>query len=75
MSKVTKRLQLRLLRIVIGLRISHPFLNHAEAKTKPITSCTRDFSRALKKLQVIGRNSDWFVAVFAPVVIGRNTLE
>ena len=31
----------------------------------------RDFSRALSKLQVIVGNSDWFIALFAPVVIGR----
>lgn len=30
----------------------------------------QDFSRALSKLQVTTRNSDWFVALFASVVIG-----
>ena len=29
-----------------------------------------DFSHALSKSQVIARNSDWFIALFAPVVIG-----
>ena len=28
------------------------------------------FSNALSKLQVVGRNSDWLIALFAPVVIG-----
>ena len=32
---------------------------------------TIKFHWALTKLQVIPRNSDWFVALFAPVVIGR----
>ena len=32
----------------------------------------RDFSRVLSELHVIVRNSDWFMAPFAPVVIGRN---
>ena len=32
----------------------------------------RDFSRALSELQVIARNYDWFIALFAPVVIGQN---
>ena len=32
----------------------------------------RDFSRALSKLQVIARNCDWLVALFAPVVIGQS---
>ena len=42
------------------------------AKPKPIALCTHDFSRgALSKLPVIARSSDWFIALFAPVVIGR----
>ena len=41
-------------------------------KPRPIAPCTRDFSRALSKLQVISRKSDWFIAPFAPVVIGRS---
>ena len=32
----------------------------------------RDFSRALSNLQVMSRNSDWFTALFTPVVIGRS---
>ena len=43
-----------------------------EAKSKPIAPCARDFSRALSKLQVIPRNSDWFTALFVPVEIGRS---
>ena len=39
--------------------------------TKPIAPCTRDFSRALSKLEVIARNSDCFISLFGPVVIGR----
>ena len=35
-------------------------------------SCTRDFSRASSELQVIARNCDWFIALSAPVVIGRS---
>ena len=41
-------------------------------KPKPMAPFTRDFSNALSKLQVIARNSDWFIAMFAPVVIGRS---
>ena len=44
-----------------------------EAKQKPIVLFTRDFSRALSKWQVISRNSDWFMALFASVVIGRSS--
>ena len=38
------------------------FLSQLEAK--PIAGCSRDFSRALSKLQVITRNCDWFIALF-----------
>ena len=34
--------------------------------------CTRDFSRALSKLQVINWDSDWLIALFAPVVIDES---
>ena len=62
---------LRLLRLVIGLKDSRQFFNQWEAKRKAIPPCTRDFSRSLSELQEIARNSDWFTALFAPVVIGR----
>ena len=32
----------------------------------------RDFSRTLSKLQVIARNYDRFIMLFAPVVIGES---
>ena len=65
---------LRLLRLVIGLKDLElrQFFNQWEAKPKPIAPCTRDFSRASSKLQVIARNCDWFMALFVPVVIGRS---
>ena len=44
----------------------------SEAKPKPIAPCTRDFSRASSELQLIARNCDWFIALTAPVVIGRS---
>ena len=36
------------------------------------TLCTRDFPHAFSKLQLISRNFDWFIALPAPVLIGRN---
>jgi len=36
-------------------------------------NCTRGLSRALSKLQRFGRKSDWFMALFAPVVIWRSS--
>ena len=36
----------------------------------------RDVSRAFRKFKVTVRNSDWFIALFAPVVNGRgNTIS
>ena len=32
----------------------------------------RNFSGALSKLQVISSNSDWFILLFAPVMISNN---
>ena len=63
---------LRLLRLVIGLKVSRQFLNQWEAKPKPIAPCPRDFSRASSELQVIAMDSDWFIELSAPVVIGRS---
>ena len=37
------------------------------------TICARDFSRATSELQVIAWNCDWFIALSAPVVIGRSS--
>ena len=51
---------------------SRQFFNQSEAKPKPIAPCTRDSSRTLSELQIITRNCDWFMALFAPVVIGRS---
>ena len=43
------------------------------SKTKTnIVPCKHDFSWALSKLQVIARNSDLFIGLFAPVVVGRS---
>ena len=63
---------LRSLRSVIGLKDSRQFFYQWEAKPKLIAPCTRHFSRALSELQVISRDCDWFIALCAPVVIGRS---
>mgnify|MGYP006862608481 CR=1 FL=1 len=54
-------------------KLSRQFFNQWEAKPKrkPLAPCMRDYSRALIKLQVIAKDSDWFIALFAPVVIGQ----
>ena len=73
---------LRFLRLVIGLKDSRQFFNQWEAKSKPIAPCTRDFSRASSKLQVIARNGSWrclfllwLVGVIALVLVFRQSFE
>ena len=51
------------------LRNLAPVFQPIIREPKPITPCTRDFSRVLCKLQIISRNSDWVIALFSPVVI------
>ena len=53
-----------------GLKISRQFFNQLEEK--PIAPCPRDFSCALSKLQVIARNSDWFIALFSLFMIDQS---
>ena len=62
--------RLGLLRLVIGLKFLRQVFDQWESK--PIAPCTRDFSRALRESQVVDRDSDWLLALFAPVVIGRS---
>ena len=59
---------LRLLRAVIGFKISSQLFSQWEAKSKPIITYTRDLSRALRKLQVVAQNSDSFIVQFAPAM-------
>ena len=54
------------------LKRLEPVFQPMRSKPKPIALCTRDFSRGLSKLHVIARNFDWFIALSAPVVIGRS---
>ena len=49
-----------------------PVFQPIRSNPKPIPLCTRDLSRASSELQVIARNCDWFIALSAPVVIGRS---
>ena len=41
-----------------------------KTKTNP-APCSRDLFRDLSELQAIAINSDWFVAIFVPVVITK----
>ena len=49
-----------------------PVFQPMRIQTKTIAPCTRDFTCASSELQVIARNCDWFIALPAPVVIGRS---
>ena len=64
---------LRLLRLMIGLNVLCKFFSQKEAKQKPIALFTHDFSHASSKLLVLSRNSDWFMALFASVLIGLSS--
>ena len=58
---------------MIGLKISPLFsTNEKQNQNQWQLACGRDFSRALSKLQVIASDSDWFIALFSFVVIGRS---
>ena len=57
---------------VIAIATLSDWLKRLAPVFQPITPCTRDFSRASSELQVIARNCDWFIALPAPVVIGRS---
>ena len=50
-----------------------PVFQPMRSKTKTKTNRTiyTSFFRALSELQVISRNCDWFIALFARVLIGR----
>ena len=52
--------------------------NQWEAKPKSnhtlYSTCMRNFSGALRKSQVISSNSDWFILLLAPVMIGQSNM-
>ena len=56
---------------MIGYKISHQFYNQWEAKPKESHLVGNIFT-VLSELQVIARNSDWFITLFAPVVIRQS---
>ena len=70
LSKVS--VQLRFLRLVIGLKIWRLIINQWEGKPERIETSTPDFSRALSKLHGTTKNLNWFVVLFEPAVIGRS---
>ena len=59
-----------LLRLVIGSKDHCQFFNQWESKPKPITPCTCEFSRASSELQVIARDSDWFITLSVLWLVG-----
>ena len=58
---------------VIGLQDSRQFFNRNEKQNQNQSHHVHViFSGALSELQVITRNCYWFIALFAPFVIGRS---
>lgn len=53
------------------LSVFQPIRSKTTTKTNPTRAIFE--SRALRKLQVIVMNSDWFIALFSPVVIGPSS--
>ena len=49
-----------------------PVFQPMRIKTKTDRTMSHDFSRDTSELQVIARNCDWFIALPAPLVIGRS---
>ena len=50
-----------------------PVFQQVRSKTKTVhILCARDFSSALSKWQETARKFDWFIVLFAPVVIGQS---
>ena len=54
------------------LKNSRHFFDQSEAKLKPIVTCSHAFSRAWRKIYAFASSSDWFIALFASVVIGQS---
>ena len=67
---VEKKLVLRLLRYMIGLKNSCQFFIQSEVKPKPIVTHSHAFSRALRQLPVITSSFDWFTVLCVFFVIG-----
>ena len=54
------------------LRRLAPVFQPMRSKTKTNPAMYACFFPRLSKLQIIARNCDWFIALSAPVVIGRS---
>ena len=63
--------RLWILSLVAELKIRTIF-QPMKRKTKTNCTLSTPFFPALSKLQVIAMNSDWFIALFPPVVIGQS---
>ena len=56
--------------LLLLLKILAPVFQPLKSKTKNNgTPCAHDFCCSLSKLQIIVKISDWFMVLFAPVVI------
>ena len=56
--------------LVIGLKFSRQLFQPMRSRTKT-NRTMRDFSCVSSCFKIIARNSDWFIPLFASVVIGR----
>ena len=52
-------------------KLAH-FLSQSEVKPKPLVTCSRMFSRALRRLHVFASSFDWFTGLSVSFVIGQS---
>lgn len=57
--------------LVCPMRKTSYFLSQSDTKPKPAVNWVRDFSRALRQVQGLAVNSDWFISIFWCVLIGQ----
>ena len=61
-----------LLRYVTGQQNMCHLLNQSAGKPKPNMPCSHAFTRVWRRLHIFALISDWFIALFASVVIGQS---
>jgi len=58
----------------VGKKKQHHFLDQSKVKPTPIPACSQPFP-AWRRLNVFACRSEWFIALFVSVVIGKSQRE
>ena len=72
MTYVIALIIILLVRLVNGSRDLHQFFNQKKQNQNHLHLDNTQFPDAFSKFHVTARNSNWFIALFAPVVIGQS---